>query len=104
MAEVRGWSLHDRFSSAAGLLVIATFFAAAAWWLGTATLSAKADSDRLSRFRDLQSGMVYRTKDGGAGSAMIFLGAGTLLTGGISGLSILGAVVVLLMRPPKEEE
>lgn len=105
MSNGRGWSVYDRLGSAAGLLVIAAIFSVVAWWLGTATAAAKADSDRLLGSRPTQGGLVYGTRrDGGARSSMAFLGAGTCLTGGIALVSVIGAVWVLVMPGPRPEE
>lgn len=108
MSSGQHWSFQSRLGSAVGLLVIAVIFGIFAFWLGRAAIAAKSDREQLIAARSSQTSNTLYTRRGpgdrGTGIAMVYLGVGTAITGGIACLSLVGAGFVLLMRsPPKED-
>lgn len=103
------WSFQNRLGSAIGLLILAAVFSVVAWWLGKALLAAKSDYDRVMAERASQTtGLIVRSRgrsgDRGLGGAMVYLGAGTAITGGIAALSLIGAAFVLFMKSPPTDQ
>lgn len=106
MSSEQTWSFQNRLGSAAGLVVLAIIFAVVAFWLGKAASAAKSDREQFIADRSSNASSTRYTPRGpgdrGTGLAMVYLGAGTAITGGIACLSLIGAGFVLLMRtPPK---
>lgn len=107
MSSEQTWSFQNRLGSAAGLIVLAIIFGVVAFWLGKAASAAKSDREQFIADRSSNASRTWYTPRGpgdrGTGMAMVYLGAGTAITGGIACLSLVGAGFVLLMRsPPKE--